>query len=295
MGFDNIFCIIKLSELDYHEVLGGGSERILKLDQAKRKELTESHLNQQAFVQELKEQSTSLGLDIQFVPQLEIKTIAPGPRDLVITAGGDGTFLNAAQHFGSCCMLGMNNDYKPTSGVGSYGALTCVNRDTLKKRLKDLSRGRYQIVKWSRLQVKINGKLVERLAINDIYFGQRISYRTCDLIIEQSGQTEQFNCSGLLLCTGMGSHAWHYNAGGSPFSNELEAFGFRVLIPNLKRPLHFTSGILQDGQEVIVTPERDGYILSFDSSTDEIATEMGDDIRISIAPEGAIRVLSFET
>ena len=295
MAFKAIYCIIKLSELDYHEILGGGSERILKLDQTKRKELTESHLNQQAFVQELKVQSESLGLDIQFVPQVEMENINPGPDDLVITAGGDGTFLNAAQRFGSCCMLGMNNDYKPLAGVGSYGALTCVNRDTLTQRLKDLKKGSYTIVNWSRLQAHINGELVNRLAINDIYFGQKISYRTCDLIIEQSGQTEQFNCSGVLLCTGMGSHAWHYNAGGSPFSNELEAFGFRVLFPNLKRPLTFTSGILQDGQEVIITPERDGYILSFDSSTDEIATEMGDVIRISIAPEGAIRVLSFET
>ena len=56
--------------------------------------------------------------------------------------------------------------------------------------LKDLVKGRFQVVHSSRLQAHINGKLVERLSINDIYFGQKISYRTCDLIITQAGQSQ---------------------------------------------------------------------------------------------------------
>ena len=293
--FPKIYCIIKLSELDYHQTFSGGSQRLAKLREAKRIELEQSHLNQQSFIQSLKEEAQRQGLEITFVNQMEVGNLSPGPDDLVISAGGDGTFLNCAQRFSQSILLGMNSDYQPKAGVGSHGALTSINKINLKSRMKDLAQGSYSIAEWSRLQVTINGKVIDRYAVNDIYYGQSISYRTCDILIEQCGDSEEFNCSGILCCTGMGSHAWHYNAGGSPFSNELDAFGFRVLFPNVKRTLKFASGILKKGQEILITPERDGYILSFDSSPEVIETEMGDEIRVSLAEDKAIKVISFST
>ena len=292
--FQQIYCLVKLSELDWHQASPGGAQRLAKLTQTKRLELEESHRNQSQFLQTLQEEAAQLQLKITLVPQQEADRIQPGPQDLIMTAGGDGTFLACAQRFSPCLLMGLNSDYKPKAGVGSYGALTNVNKHNLKERLTALAEGRYSVARWSRLQANLNGKSLNRYAVNDIYYGQEISYRTCDLVVEQSGINEEFNCSGLLFCTGMGSHAWHYNAGGSPFSNALEAFGFKVLFPNLKRPLKFHSGILKKEQEVVVIPERDGYVLSFDSGLDVIQTEMGDEIRISLAPDQAIRVLNFD-
>ncbi len=292
-SFRQIYCVIKLSELDYHQVNSGGRERLARLSHLKRTELEQSHANQQEFIARLQSEAKRIGLAIEFLTQADAAHLTPKANDLVLSAGGDGTFLSCAQQFSHCHLLGMNSDYKPKAGAGSYGALTSVNKTNLKQRLGQLNKGAYHIASWSRLQVIVNGKLIERYAVNDIYYGQRLAYRTCDILLEQGGQEQEFNCSGLLCCTGMGSHAWHYNAGGSPFSNELEAFGFRVLFPNLKRNLKYASGILKKGQDILVTPERDGYILSFDSSPDIIETEMGDEIRLSLAPEKAIKVISF--
>ena len=288
-----IYCVIKLSELDYHQSSKGGQARMERLRVGKKTELEQSHKNQQEFIARLKQEAAELNLKIQFLTQAEAANLKPKAEDWILSAGGDGTFLSCAQQFSHCYLLGMNSDYKPKAGVGSYGALTSVNKTNLTERLKQLKEGKFKIAQWSRLQAVINGKLIERYAVNDIYYGQKLAYRTCDLIVAQAGQEEEFNCSGLLCCTGMGSHAWHYNTGGSPFSNELEAFGFRVLFPNLKRNMKFASGILKKGQEITVIPERDGYILSFDSSPEVIETEMGDEIRLSLAPEKAIKVISF--
>ena len=80
---------------------------------------------------------------------------------------------------------------------------------------------------------------------------------------------------------------------GQPFSNELEAFGFRVLFPNLKRPLKFSSGIVSSRHSITLSPERDDYVLSFDGSLEVIQTNLGDQIRIFLAQNQGLKVLGF--
>jgi NAD kinase len=188
----------------------------------------------------------------------------------------------------------MNSDYSPIAGLGSIGALTTTNRTNLENHLERLKKNKYLIDRWNRLQVKVNGVLIDRYAVNDVYFGHNIAYQTCDITVQQSGIEQEFNCSGILCCTGMGSHAWHYNAGGSPFSNDLDAFGFRVLFPNLKISMKYSSGIVSSRNELIIIPHRDNYIISFDSKPDVIETQIGDEIRVSLATNRAVRVILFD-
>ena len=294
LGFNKVYCVVKRSELDYHHASNNRIVAFNRLNPDKRKKLKESHDNQIQFIDSLKRLTGKLGFKISYIPEKEMDRVSPKEDDLIISCGGDGTFLSCAQKFQDSVLLGMNSDFKPKAGLGSYGALTSTNRTNLEKHLRCLLGGGYSIDRWKRLQVTINGELIDRYAVNDIYFGQKIAYQTCDITILQSGVEQDFNCSGLLCCTGMGSHAWHYNAGGSPFSNELDAFGFHVLFPNLKRPLKFLSGIVSSRNELMVYPERDNCILSFDSKPDVIKTEVGDEVRVSLDPNKAVKVVSFK-
>ncbi len=291
--FRKVFCIIKCTELEHHLSTETREAMFKRLNSAKRHQIEESHKNQSQFRESLKRLSEKMDLDIQYVLEFDMDRITPNAEDLILSCGGDGTFLSCAQKYQNSTLLGMNSDYQPDADSGSYGALTTTNRTNLEKHLDSLVKNECSVDNWNRLQVKVNGNLIERYAVNDIYFGQRISYQTCNITIQQSGLEQDFNCSGLLCCTGMGSHAWHYNAGGSPFSNELDAFGFRILFPNLKRPLKFSSGIVSSRHELIMYPEGDDYILSFDSKPDVIVTELGDEIRVSLATNNAVRVVSF--
>ncbi|MFH2132416.1 MAG: hypothetical protein ABIK68_18715 [bacterium] len=291
--FQNIYCIIKLSEFDYHNASDLRQSMFNRLNDSKREQIRTSRDNQTDFIAKLKKIAGQLSLDIHYIPEKDIDTINPSENDLVISCGGDGTFLSCAQQFENSVLLGMNSDYKPKAGLGSFGALTSINRLNLESRLQRLIQGDFFIDKWKRLQVKINDQLIDRYGVNDIYFGQKISYQTCDITLHQSGIEQDFNCSGILCCTGMGSHAWYYNAGGSPFSNDIDAFGFRVLFPNLKRPLEFSSGIVSSRNELIMVPEGEDYILSFDSKPDVITTQLGDEIRVFLAPNKAVKVISF--
>lgn len=291
--FQNIYCIIKLSEFDYHNSSNLRQSMFNRLNETKREQIKESRDNQEQFIKALKSLSSQFNLNIDYIPEKDIGKIKPSKDDLIISCGGDGTFLSCAQQFENSTLLGMNSDYNPKAGLGSIGALTSTNRLNLKRHLQSLIDDNYFIDKWNRLQVKINGELIDRYSVNDIYFGQKISYQTCDVTVQQFGIEQDFNCSGILCCTGMGSHAWFYNAGGSPFSNDIDAFGFRVLFPNLKHPLEFASGIVSSRNELVMVPEGEGYILSFDSKPDVITTQLGDEIRVFLAPNKAVRVISF--
>ena len=291
--FSEIYCIIKVSELDYHLAMESRKNMFHRLDESNQNQVKKSHENQTKFIENLKTFSKKLGMKVHFLNEDQMDQIHPGCNDLIISCGGDGTFLSCAQKYQDSILLGMNSDYKPKAGVGSYGALTSINRTNLKRRLEEIKDQKFFIDQWKRLQTKVNNQLIERYAVNEIYFGQRISYETCDINIQHSRMSQDFNCSGVLTCTGMGSHAWHYNAGGSPFSNELDAFGFKVLFPNLKRTLKFASGIVSGRNELIIYPLRDNYVLSYDSKSDVITTQLGDEVRISLAPDSAVRVISF--
>jgi len=291
--FDNIYCIIKLSEFDYLHLSDQRKITFQKLNETKQDHIRDSHENQRSFISNLKKLSKKIGIEIIYVNEKDMGTVHPGKNDLILSCGGDGTFLSCAQLYQTSILLGMNSDYKPRGGLGSYGALTTTNRMNLEEHLHHLINQKFEIDHWNRLQVEINGELIDRYAVNDIYFGQEISYQTCNISILQSGIEQSFNCSGVLCCTGMGSHAWYYNAGRSPFSNELDVFGFSVLFPNLKRSLEFSCGIISSKQKLVMYPEGDDYILSFDSKPDVIKTELGDEIKITLAPNKAIKVISF--
>ncbi|MDH5559548.1 MAG: hypothetical protein OEY59_01675 [Deltaproteobacteria bacterium] len=293
MEFNQIFCILKRSEQEYYHSTQQRSNRFSKLSPIKQQKINVSHENQVKFVADLKKLTQELGLKVNYIAATDMDRVSPGKNDLIISCGGDGTFLSCAQHYQNTFILGMNSDFSHTVGVGSAGALTSTNWTNLRQNLQSLLEKNYFIDQWSRLQVKINGELIPRLAVNDIYFGQKIAYQTCNFHITQSGVQEDFECSGVLCCTGMGSHAWYYNAGGSPFSNEIDAFGFKVLFPNLKRNLQFTSGIVSNRNELIIFSEGDDYILSFDSREDVLTMELGDEVRIFLAPDKDVRVVSF--
>ncbi len=292
--FKNIYCVIKRSEWDYYQSNNSRVAMFNRVNRINQDKLKASHENQSRFISDLKKQTEELDLQIKYVQENEMDQILPQADDLVISCGGDGTFLSCAQKYQDSILFGMNSDYNPKAGYGSFGALTSTNRTNLKRHLKKLSEGKLQIDYWSRLQVKVNGELIGQYAVNDIYFGHNIAYQTADITVHQSGIEQDFNCSGILCCTGMGSHAWHYNAGGSPFSNELDAFGFRVLFPNLKIPTKFSSGIISSRHDLIMIPQRDDYIISFDSKSDVIQTIVGDEIRISLARDRAVRVVLFD-
>ena len=92
----------------------------------------------------------------------------------------------------------------------------------------------------------------------------------------------------------MGSHAWFRSAGGTQFKNELDLFGIIIREPFEKKEKYkFTSRILSEKEKVVIYPERDDYVVVFDSKDKEYPVATEDYVTIGLS-EKSINVIRFD-
>ena len=129
--------------------------------------------------------------------------------DLVITVGGDGTVL-AASHF-------VNNEpvlWIKSFGRQSVGYFCAATRKTMKKYLKELIIGKRKPIKLHRLQVSINGKVLDELPLNDVLFSRFDPAGTSKYKLVVGNRAEEQKSSGVWISTAAGSTAAIKAAGG---------------------------------------------------------------------------------
>ncbi len=129
-------------------------------------------------------------------------------NDLIISVGGDGTFLEVSHYAdGSVPVLGVNSD--PERSVGFYCYCT---KDDFAEIVGNISIVPTTTV--SRLQLVLNGNIIPEPVLNDILIAHQNPAATARYTIDANGAAEKHKDSGLLVCSAMGSTAWMYNEGG---------------------------------------------------------------------------------
>lgn len=129
--------------------------------------------------------------------------------DLVVTVGGDGTFLDVARGVLDTPMLGVNSD--PTTSVGFFCAATALDVAALLARLDAAPRSRV-----GRLRVAVNGESLPQPVLNDVLLAHANAAAVTRLRLESDGQVQSLKSSGLLVATAAGSTGWIYQEGGEP-------------------------------------------------------------------------------
>jgi NAD kinase len=145
--------------------------------------------------------------------------------DLVITLGGDGTFIKAGNLIKDAYILGINAEPKT-----SEGALTTLNINEVDK-IGDVLAGKFKIRLAQRATAKLNGNVLDEQAINEVYVGSASQFHSSRYKIRFNGLEEEQRSSGVLIATGNGSAAWFFSAGGKVFNAEEEKLSFVVREP----------------------------------------------------------------
>ena len=136
--------------------------------------------------------------------------------DLIISFGGDGTFLKTASAvMDSTPILGV--DSNPGTRVGFY---TRANINNFKEKLGK----KFRFVSLQRLRACINGKFIPKLALNEFLITTQEPYHTANYELE--GEKQQ--SSGILIGTGSGSTAWIKSAGGKKLPMGSKKFQYVV-------------------------------------------------------------------
>ena len=131
--------------------------------------------------------------------------------DMVISIGGDGTFLKAASRVGDkgIPILGIN--------TGRLGFLADISPDEMEDTFLEIYSNRYRIEERSVLQVKCSGKgqLHEPYALNEIAVLKRDSSSMISIHTTVNGAPlNTYQADGLIIATPTGSTAYSLSVGG---------------------------------------------------------------------------------
>jgi NAD+ kinase len=235
---------------------------------------------------------------VDFVHRADIRSIKKGQYDLVISVGGDGTFLWTSKILDwQIPILGINSD--PKRSVGFYTCTDIGGLDRVIHDLRELWWG--QETRIERLQVSVNGKVVQKRILNDILFSAAHPAAMTKYTLtvpERNGEytTEEQRSSGIWISTAGGSTGANLSAGGwiLPVEDKRAQFVVREPMKNFvwgeeHKILHgfFTNRFYDKSVQkhiqqkmTIVCKTRDA-ILACDGDTITIPVTIGDVIEIT--------------
>ena len=144
------------------------------------------------------------------------------PYDLVITVGGDGTFLEAARRAQKQPIFGINSD--PAHSVGSFCA---AGPRTFKKVLGRLLEGRAPIVRLHRITLRLNGRPVGPSALNEVLVCHKNPAAMSRYRIKLGRVREEHRNSGLWVATAAGSTGAIRSAGGRKLPRDSAKLQYR--------------------------------------------------------------------
>ena len=140
-----------------------------------------------------------------------------GQYDMVLTVGGDGTFLEAARGLRSQIILGINSD--PQNSVGRFCA---SNAQDFEKILNRLLKDQIKIKHFARIHLNLHDheRRYEVNVLNDILVCHQNPAALSRYSLSVNGVTEEQRSSGLWISTAAGSSGAIYSAGGKILEEE---------------------------------------------------------------------------
>lgn len=198
--------------------------------------------------------------------------------DLIISVGGDGTFLRTSHGVKETFILGVNS--APRHSVGALCSSSSLDFESLLNRI---SLKKYKVVQLNRLQIEINKKMFPMLALNDVLLANRSPAGTSRYCLIIGDQKEEQKSSGVWVATAAGSTAAILAAGGRKLGRLSKKIQYLVREPYKDglNKLMLNKGILSGEQPVEFVIEMHDACLFIDGPFGEIPLRFGDHVRIS--------------
>jgi NAD+ kinase len=206
---------VKRSALDrYSEQPNGRVKELLAQGDPTVAHLEAAHEEHSATLDEVKTVLADLGAEVT-----KLSRRAPFDDtdfDIVVTVGGDGTLLHASHNVADTPVLGINS--APTTSVGFFCG---TRRGEVEPVLRSALRGNLKRVSLARMQVTLDGEIVDARVLNDALFCHRSPAATSRYIVEKGDTVEEQKSSGFWLGPAAGSTAAQRSAGGKvlPFAS----------------------------------------------------------------------------
>lgn len=209
--------------------------------------------------------------------------------DLVVTVGGDGTFLDSARRTKRGVLLGVNSN--PNDSVGNFCAVTV---DELEKKLRQLLAGTVRPKKIPRIEVLLEGRRLGSPVLNEILFANAHPSGMSRYYIavgaghsQRSLQYHEHRSSGVWVAAPAGTTAAIRSAGGPHLSLTARRFAYQVREPDRSRGQHYQllRGIVSANKTLYLVAKMEGMKVFFDGTHKEYVVERGQTLTIRLAKD----------
>lgn len=229
-------------------LLAAGNEAVATLPIAH-----DEHTETLAFVlRELKRR----GIEVIIIRRDELHLIPPDV-DLIITIGGDGTFLASARLNPGIAQIGVK------SAASSVGHFCLTNMSTFVAVLDDIISGRRKPYQLYRLELELNGEVLPVQVLNEVLVHDECPAGTSRYIIKVRGHEEVQKSTGIWIGTAAGSTAVMQRAGGTilPITQRQFQYVVREVNPLPGEQLHLRQGVMSADECVTVVSQMpDGWL-----------------------------------
>ncbi len=202
--------------------------------------------------------------------------------DLVISLGGDGTFLRASHYIlDKTPVFGVNLDPRNKEGF-----FTVSNALDFEQKLVKIMMGKCKIRQLQRVQAFIDGKKIHEAALNEYYIASKIPYHTARYFLTVRKKKERQKSSGILVAAPAGTYAWAKSAGGKElplFSDQFEYVTREPYCGKISAKCSMMQGILEKNEKITIEFEFGQGIIIADSTAREHQFNAGQKITVTIS------------
>ena len=171
--------------------------------------------------------------------------------ELVISLGGDNSFIYTTHFIEKTLVAGFNSDPKRSTGA------LCAWKD-IDELVEKLAKSTAHREDWTRLEATINNKPILP-ATSEYFFGERSRKDMTRHVLEYRGKTIEQKNSGIIIATGAGSTGWYESAGhylhpqGNRFPKDAPHAQFIATEPYLyERKNAYNTGELSVGETLLI-------------------------------------------
>ncbi len=229
-----------------------------------------------------------LPVEFELAYRADLKTT--GRYDLVVSVGGDGTFLQAARSVERTPILGVNSDPQRSEAV--FCAATPRTFLALCRRALE---GRLPELKLYRLLVTLNGRRLPHRAINDVLVVHDDPATMSRYRLRLGAREEFQKTSGLWVSTAAGSSSAVWAAGGvqMPWGSKKFQYRPRELYQGRLSRNRLKGGVLPSDAAVRVTWLMRKGSAFIDGPHVKIPLQFADQLAIRLSLSDPLRVLGL--
>ena len=227
-----------------------------------------------------------LGVELELAHRVGLKVTKR--YHLVVSVGGDGTFLHAARSIRRIPILGVNSD--PTRSEAVFCAAT---PRTVTRLCRLALQGRLPQLRLYRLHLTLNGTRLPQSALNDVLVVHDHPATMSRYRLRIGGREELQKSSGVWVATAAGSSSAVLAAGGVQLPWSARRFQYQpreLYRGRLSRP-RLTGGVVKPPAAVRVTWLMRRGSAFLDGPHVQIPLRFGDRLDISLSAHDPLRVL----